>query len=581
MRLSKVRSTNEISLNIIKDVTINGRRTTKVVESLGTERSLKEKLGVDDPYPWIKNYIASLNEQEREGKRKVTISYSPDKLIEKNQQVSYNCGYLFLQCIYNQLGLDKICHEIQDKYKITYSINEIMSRLVYSRILFPASKTATYELSQKYLEAPKFKSHQIFRAMDCMYDAMDFIQAELYKNSNNVYSRNTRVLFYDCTNFYFATEQEEGIKQYGLSKDHQPAPIVQMGLFMDANGIPLAMSITPGNMNEQGTLKPLEQKIIKDFGLSEIVVCTDAGLASHANRKFNNMNNRSYITTQSLKKLKSHLKDWVFEDNGWKLFSSHDDYNLTDIIDSLNSEEDEDLYNKKLNRIYYKERWINENGLEQRLIVTYSPKTAVYQHNIRLQQIERAEKAIKSGAKKLKSKNANDYRRFIDAVNSTKDGQPADNTIYTINQSSIEKEQMYDGFYGVCTNLEDDVMEIIKINKGRWEIEESFRIMKSDFKSRPIFHQNDDRIKTHFLTCYISLLVFRLLEKKLNDKYTVDEIISTLKDMNMHKIRGEGYLPSYMATELTDLLHETFGFRTDYQIVTNHEMKKIIKITKN
>jgi hypothetical protein len=257
MRLSKVRSTNEISLNIIKDVKVDGRRTTKVVESLGTERSLKEKLGVDDPYPWIKNYIASLNEQEREGKRKVTISYSPDKLIEKNQQVSYNCGYLFLQCIYNQLGLDKICNEIQDKYKITYSINEIMSRLVYSRILFPASKTATYELSQKYLEAPKFKSHQIFRAMDCMYDAMDFIQAALYKNSNNVYSRNTRVLFYDCTNFYFATEQEEGIKQYGLSKDHQPAPIVQMGLFMDANGIPLAMSITPGNMNEQVTLKPL------------------------------------------------------------------------------------------------------------------------------------------------------------------------------------------------------------------------------------------------------------------------------------------------------------------------------------
>ena len=575
MRIRTTKTTNTVQYAIIKDITKNGKRTTCIFENLGTLDKIKQRAGNEEPLLWLKNYVQELNIKEKENKMPVLIKKDPSKVIEKNVQSSFNVGYLFLQNIYYKLKLDKICNKITEQHQFKFDLNDILSKLIYSRIIFPASKLKTLELSKKFLEQPNFEYQHIERALPVICENMDFIQSELYKNSNEYMKRNNKILYYDCTNYYFEIEEESGLRQYGKSKENRPNPIVQMGLFMDGNGIPLAFDITPGNTNEQKTLQPLEEKIIKDFEFSEFVVCTDAGLASKANRKFNNKNNRKFVTTQSIKKLKSHLKNEALDlTKGWKLPGSNKTYNISKL------RTDEKLIEEYRDKIFYKERWINEDGLEQRLIVTYSVKYQEYQKKIRNNQINRAKKIIDTNSIKLKKTNSNDPKRFIKTLNVTKDGELADKSIYSIDQNMIDEEAKYDGLYAVCTNLEDSVEDIIRVNKKRWEIEESFRIMKTDFKSRPIYHSRDEMIKAHFITCFLALIIYRYVEKKLDEKYTAPEIIETLRDMNM-KLENEcSYIPNYIRTDLTDDLHDKFGFRTDFEIISEKNIKKILKQTK-
>ena len=567
MRLSITHTKNNTYFYMIKSYRENGKNKTKIIERLGELAEIKQKANGEDPIIWAKNYIEQKNQEEKENK---AIYF--EKLVEglplDETQKTFNVGYLFLQYIYYSLGLDKICKDISEKYRIRYDLNSILSNLIYTRIIEPSSKLSSYEISKKFLEQPNFKLHDIYRALEVISKETDFIESEVYKNSLNVVERNTKILYYDCTNYFFEIEQAEGLKQYGVSKENRPNPITQMGLFMDGDGFPLAFNINSGNTNEQTTLKPLEMQIIKDFELSKFVVCTDAGLASNDNRKFNNIQNRSYIVTQSLKKIKGHLKEWSLSSSGWHTLNSTKEINLDDIDKSGDNKE-----------IYYKERWINENGLEQRLIVSYSQKYAEYQKTIRNRQIERAQNLINNPTKFSKNRQ-DDPKRFIKAASVTNDGEIANKKVFSLNTTAIEKEQEYDGFYAVCTTLEDDISEIIKINKRRWEIEESFRLLKTDFKARPVYLKRDDRIKAHFTTCFLSLLIYRILEKKLSEEYTSQKIITTLRDMNSIKIDGLGYKQIYAKSDITTALNKKFNINIDQSFISSKNMKKILKETK-
>ena len=569
MRLSISKSKNATSLYVIQSIYENGKRSTKVVERLGTHAELLQKLNGRDPIEWAKLYIEELNKKEKEQLREVIVKYSPSKVIPKDQQRLFNGGYLFLQRIYHELNLHKVSAKISKKYKFSFDLNAILSRLLYGRILFPSSKLATYKYSSKFIEQTDFDLHHVYRALEVISKEMDFIQSSLYSNSLKISKRNTGILYYDCTNYFFEIEQEAGLKQYGPSKEHRPNPIIQMGLFMDGDGVPLAFSLNSGNTNEQITLKPLEQQILSDFKLSKFVVCTDAGLASEKNRRFNNEGERAFITTQSIKKLKKHLKEWSLDSKGWRLAGHDKTYDITQL--------DEEAYKDKC---FYKERWIKENGLEQKLIVTYSIKYKNYQRQIRNSQIERAQKLLNSNPTKISKSNQNDYKRFIKKTSCTSDGEIADNELYALNNEIIVAEEAYDGFYAVCTNLEGSVQEIIQINQRRWEIEECFRIMKSEFKARPVYLSREDRIKAHFTTCFMSLIIYRLLERKLENKFTCSEIINGLKEMNFYEIKGEGYIPTYKRTDFTDALHGVFGFRTDYEVIKKIQLKKILNSCK-
>jgi len=576
MRLKVTKSKNAASLYVIKSVYNSKTQSNSsvIVEKLGTEAELRERLNGQDPYEWAKNYIEELNQKEKELKREIIVKYNQSKLITKDKQRSFNGGYIFLQKIYHQLGLHRICKEISSNYKFAFNLDSILSRLIYGRILYPSSKLNTCQQSKRLLEQPDFELQHIYRALEVIAKETDFIQSELYKNSLALSKRNDRILYYDCTNYFFEIEQEGGLKQYGFGKDHKPNPIVEMGLFMDGDGIPLAFSIHSGNTNEQTTLRPLEEKILEDFELSKFIVCTDAGLSSTENRKFNNKKSRAFITTQSVKKLKKHLKQWALDTSGWHLTGTNKTYDIEILV------QDEMTYEKYKDKTFFKERWIKEDGLEQKLIVTYSLKYRDYQRRIRNRQLERAIKLIQSRPSDIKKKSQNDFKRFISPTNITADGEIADKVIYRLDKQAIATEELYDGFYAVCTNLDDDPSAIVKLNNRRWEIEESFRMMKSEFKARPVYLSRDDRIQAHFTTCFLALTLFRYLEKRLGEKFTSHDIVIGLREMNFYSVPAEGHIPTYTRSDLSDALHEAFGFRTDYQIVSTKQIKKIFKDTK-
>lgn len=552
----------------------NGKTSSRIYKKLGKYNALLELFSGNeqDLMDWAKKEAEKETLAYNQQKEKVSLSLSPLARIPLEEERVFNIGYLFLQKICSELRMDIICRNIRNHHKFSYDFHAILTDLIYARILAPSSKLSSYKYCHSLLEPPKYSLQDLYRALSVLTEESDFIQEELYKNSNFIHPRNSKILYYDCTNYYFEIEAEDGIKKYGKSKEHRPNPIITMGLFMDADGIPLAFDIFPGNQNEQLTLKPIEQKVIKDFNCSEFIFCSDAGLGGKSNRFLNSFGNRSYVITYSLKKMKKEERELALLPTQFKVPGSNKLIDLRTLDES-----DPKVYNT----IYYKEYPLVTGDMDETVIITYSPKYKAYQSKIRNAQIDRAKKMIQSSDKTRKGKGSNDPARFIQRTAVTEYGEIAQKNIYQLDEAKILEESMYDGFYAVITNLEGDIREIININKQRWEIEENFRIMKSEFEARPVFVRREDRIKAHFLTCFISLLVYRLLEKKLGEEFTCSQILETLRNMNVTLLsKDSGYIPSYKRTKITDKLHSSFGFRTDYEFIRKSTMRTIIKETK-
>ena len=547
------------------------KTTTRIVKKLGNHAELLKEH--DDPEAWAREVVAEMNRQAKEGKQKIMVPFSPSAVIEKGDERLYDGGYLFLQKLFHQLHLDYISKKISVKKRFDFNLAEILGDLVYARILNPLSKLATYDYVQTFLEKPSYALEDVYRALTVIGEEKDFIQSELYRFSKDLGKRNDGILYYDCTNYYFEIEQERGLAKYGPSKEHRPNPIVEMGLFMDADGIPLAFCLHSGNTNEQKTLRPLEEQIMKDFGHSKFIVCTDAGLSSTANRKFNDAKDRAFITTQSIKKMKGFQKDWALSPKGWRLPGSNEIFDLDEILSS------DELCQKYYQWTFYKEEWFNENNIEQKFIATFSLKYRDYLRKIRSEQVARALKALESTEKRERTRQS-DYKRFITKVPVTENGEIAEKTVYGLNEDKIREEERYDGFYAVATNLDEPASEIIRINHRRWEIEECFRIMKHEFDARPVYARKDVSVTAHFTVCFLALVLFRYLEKTLQHEYTCEQIIHELRKIKFLKVPDAGFVPAYTRNDFTDKLHDTFGFRTDYEILSKASMRKIISQTK-
>ncbi len=572
MRVITSKSKNAESFYISKGfINDKGVSTSTIVRKLGTLQALLIEHGPtrDDVMAWAKEQarIETEKYKSEQQDKAVQITFHADRQIDYNQQVFYKGGYLFLQHIYYSLCMNKTCRKLRDKYKFKYDINSILSDLIFTRILEPSSKRSSYAAALEFLEKPTYELHDVYRALDVLGNECDFIQSEVYKNSHLIGKRNDKILFYDCTNYYFEIEQEDGIKKYGKSKEHRPNPIIQMGMFMDGDGIPLAFSVFPGNANEQTSLKPLEEKVLSEFGCQKFIYCSDAGLGSEKIRNYNHMGERAFIVTQSIKKLQAEDKEWALKKEGFKRVSDDTPVDISKLPEDYNG-------------LYYKEEPYTPHTLHQRLIVTYSPKFARYQKSVRENQVERAQKQIDSGSVKRNRKNPTDPARFIGKLAVTDDGEAA-KIHHFLDTGKIEQESLHDGFYAVSTDLLDDPVEnILKVSEGRWEIEECFRIMKTDFEARPVFLQDETRLKAHFLICFLSLVVYRYLEKKIDGNYTCEEIIKTLRGMNFASLKEQGYMPIYQRTKLTDILHEVCGFHTDYEFITKSRMRTIQKESK-
>ena len=601
-RIKTNKYTNTQSYCIIEDYKRNGKRTTRVVENIGNYQKvsmLAKKQGIDVD-TWLDNYLNDY--RKRNGlildSEKVIIEKYSNRIIPKNKINKFNVGYLFLKDIYYSLRLDKIVKDITEKYKFEFDLNEVLCNLVFSRIIYPSSKLKTYELSKNFIETPKYNLENLYRGLAYLNSDLDYIQKQLYSNSKSVVDRNTKIMYFDCTNYYFDINEETELQKYGHGKDGKAKPLVGMGLFMDGNGLPIAMNIFPGSDSETKQLIPLQKQIANDFDLEDkkTIICTDAAMCTDEIKQFNIKDGRSFVITQSIKKLKQIYKDEIFKDDNWRIVGDLTHiYKLSDI---LNDEEKSTIHYET---VFYKIVQTETAHVVQDLIVTFQIKYREYLRNVRNGQIERAKKKISSTNKgdKIKlSNNPNDYRRLIkedvEVMESKKKSNNEKNSnslnesskkekysySYSIDEDIIKEEEKYDGYYGITTNLNGDISEILAISKNRWEIEESFRILKTDFDSGTIHLSREDRIKAHFLTCFISLLIYRILENKLDYKYTHNQIIEKLREMEVYEEKGSGYSPAYVRTDLTDDLHEIFGFRTDYEIISYKDFEKIFRQVK-
>lgn len=611
MKLTISKSRNAVSYYVSESYRdVAGRSTTRTVEKLGTNIELQAKLGPDvDVEQWARDYVKKLNEKLKAKKpATVTLELPSNVSYGQYQKRSLNVGYLILRRVLHSLGVPQITADIAKRHRFRYDLDSILSDLVYSRILSPASKLSSYDYCcSRLLEEPNYELHDIYRALEVLEKEMAFIQSAIYKNSTKVLQRNTEVLYYDCTNYFFEISVEDGFRMFGHSKENRPNPIVQMGLFMDGSGLPLAFNISPGSRNEQITLIPLEEQILKDFELqgAELTICADAGLCSAANKSFNSRMNRNFIVIRPIKTMSKALQKWAL-DHGRSLITNprrpDENFELVqreirescwkcDGIEGYFALDDLDETDEKLfDLVFYKEKYVildEESGRTERLIITYSLKYKRFMQRKRERDLKRAWRLI--AQKMLKQsdlKKGNDVTRYIKVKNKTADGQEAAVTTCEIDGEEIKRQMAYDGFYAVSTSFDMDqksAKEIAEINRGRWEIEESFMLLKSEFRARPVYLRKEQRIIAHFLVCYLALLTARILENKLNagreEPYTMGKILSALRSMEVTKLK-QHYTGSFMTTELHHDLQELSGMKFDCELLTEGYMQKNIRQSK-
>ena len=558
-----------------------GGTSTKVHMKLGTESEIKEKYDCEDAEAWARQKLKEINASLKEEKASVMVSYNPVKKIEPGRWRSVHCGHLVLLPLYNKLGLAKFSAEVASRHRFKYDFADILCKLVMCRILFPDSKRASRECMNDFVDAPDFSLDDIYNFLEVLSKELTPLQKSLYEATKNELSRRTGVIYYDCTNYYFEIEKEDNLRRYGKSKEHRPNPIVQMGMFMDADGLPLAFCINPGNTSEQQTLQPLEEILANEFNLSEFVVCTDAGLASIDNRLYNTTEGRNYIVTQSIPGLPGLMKEWALEKTGWRKLGDKEDrvYDISEL----------DLAAEKDN-LYYRERWFKENrssikDYEERLIVTFSPKYALYQRQLRAEHISKALRMIENKSEKSRQAQQ-DPRRFIATTHCTPDGEVAEKSVMGLDMAAIEKEKAMDGLNCLATKLDDTVGEILHVNGFRYEIEHLFRVTKTEFDARPVYLRREDRIRAHFAICFIALLLLKAFQKQLNEglgeeqRYSSEQIINALAGMDYNIVRGTGYVPAYSATALRSRSCEVSGVQIDTQIVLNRKMRQYVKMLK-
>lgn len=594
----------------------NGKKTsTKNVMRIGKHSEL---LAIDpDPLAYAKRKVIEANEAQKNNKLNMSFEIDFDEKLTATKDIAsksnlLNIGYIILQKVYHDLKIADFFKDIQTSHKATFSCNDINRFLTYARILEPESKLGTFDKLDTYYEQPSFEYQHILRFMDILEKNYDGYIEHLFKNSGNIISRDTSVCYFDCTNYYFEIETEDpdyidevtgeiikGFRKYGPSKQHQPLPLAQMGLFMDGNGIPISMCINSGSDNEQKCAIPLEKKITKMFGGERFIYCADAGLGSFSIRQYNSMGGRAFIVTQSIKKLSKTLKQAVFNDYDYRLLS--DDTPVT-----INHMKDFDRFDKNNLPLYkdfaYKvldvenavdlglyEEIVLKNGktkkvkskatLKQRIIITFSRKVMEYQRRIRNAQIERAQNILKYRDVEEVKKGPHDVRRFIKRTSVTMDGEKAVDH-YEIDQSVIDEEEKYDGYYAIATNLDDDPKDILKINSQRYKIEDCFRILKTNLSARPVHHSKKIRIIAHFMVCYTALLIYRLLECKLDQygtHFTTDNILDTLKNMNVSNSQDMYYTAAYRGSQVCTALNGLFGLGFDRKYYQPKELNKKIK----
>lgn len=562
MRLSITKSKKSRSYFVIEDVYVDGKRTTRTYEKLGNEEYIRCTYNTDQPEMWAKEYVRMLNLKMKSVTNTFNVSYCERKRIPLNLPSTFNGGYLFLQSLYYQLGIHRICSSFANLRDVEFDLNHILSRIIYTRILFPHGTTGAINLSKSLIDSASFELHQMYRSLEIINAHTSDFLSRVFLHSSSIIPHQSKILYYDFANYYFEVERDERMDRYDSDAGSQPNPMIQMGLYIDGNGIPMGMNLTSAKSTSEAASEksPWHNQLHGQLQTSQFVYYSDSSIdKSFKLADLNKSTEVFYVSTQPIKQLASDLKSWALDQTGWRVKGSERMIHLREILDNLDNP-----------LIYYKEKWMDDHSEMKRLVVTFSPVSKNYFRNLRQLQFIHEEKSINGPLK-------NSYENSVSSK--TQGSKHFNDKLYSNHLQNIINEEKYDGYYAVVTNLTEDVSEIIDLTRRRWEIEENFRVMQHELRTHPVYLKREDRVRSHFLICYLSLLITRLLEAKLEYKYTSEEIVTTLSSMNFTKKNGLGYIPQYMRTELTDALHNAFGFTTDMEVITFEKMNEIINIT--
>ena len=636
---------------IQKSTRIDGKVKTLTLKRLGLLSDIQEKYSCADPRQWVIDLAAKMTQEERDGNAAVSVEFHPARRVKAGERPLRNGGDLMLIPLYNRLGMPLICKEIAKGSRVKYDLDEILRTLVTSRLLFPASKAKTFDLAKGMVKPPKFGEHDMYRALSLLAGHIDDIQAKVYKNSCRFMERKTRVIYYDCANYFFEIEDNDrdyidtetgeiitGLRKRGKSKENRPNPIVQMGMFMDMDGIPLAFVIFPGNESEQTSLQPLERVLDSKFGLTDFIVSTDAGLGSEDNRRYNMAEGRGYICVQSLPSLKGADQAMALDPKGWHIAHCHDDNRrrvleesylddngvfdldtlregarehdaehaadirkgirkrmLQDIIffreiivdkeqkypnpqwEKMEKEHPGEKHHDADGKTVPKER---KSVRPERLIVTYSHDFDLYLKYKREERLRTAEKIVRD--KQTKSRQSQqDPRRYVTTTYTTPSGEIAVKMEMAIDKDMVKQEERFDGFYAYGTSLDDDAVDVLRARSFHYEIEHLFRTTKTFLDARPVYLSRQDRIKSHFLICFLSMVIVKILQRQLieanpgayrDQPLTIDSLVETLQNLRFGAIPGNNYIPMFTRTELTDQLQQLVGLQLDNEIISSRAM---------
>ena len=631
---------------IQKAVRINGKSTTIQVKKLGLLSDIQKEHGCQDPRQWVLDLARKMTLEEKAGHQSVEIPFCPAKDIEPGHGSLRIGGDMFLLPNYTRLGLPVICENIKKRSRAKYNLDEILRTLVIGRVLYPGSKHFTYAKSRSLVNPPEFAAEDMYRALSLLSGHINTIQAQVYKNSKAIMTRRDRIIYYDCTNYFFEIEDNDqdfidretgefiaGLRKRGKSKENRPNPIVQMGMFMDMDGIPLAFVVFPGNESEQATLRPLEQILDSQFGMTEFIVSTDAGLGSESNRRYNMAEGRDYICVQSLPSLTEDDRLAATDPRGWRLAYCCDEAHrhlLTDKysdagifnLDYLHQCDEKGAGGRKsllTGTTFYKEilvdkyekyenpEWVEakkpnpetvpkyatgkriphylKSVRKERLIVTYSHDFAMYLRHKRAERLAIAKKIVGRGLTNPRRSQQSPLN-YIETIHSTEDGQTAVKTEMIIKDDVLQQEERLDGFYAYATSLDDEALLVLRARSFHHEIEHLFRTTKTHLDVRPVYLSRQDRIKSHFLICFLAMVILKMLQKQLMEEYpqfykdtplTIDSLIDTLREIRFDKLPRHYYRPLFEPTELTAQLQEMYGIDINKEIISTQKMKATYK----
>lgn len=645
MKATFTKSKDKTWAYIQKSVRINGVPTSVNVRKLGTLEDIKEKYGCDDPEKWVRDLAAKMTADEKAGKETVTLELCAGKEMDKGSMLLRHGGDLLMYPVYKQLGISGVCDSILKGSKIKYDLDEILRTLVFSRVIEPASKIKSFDFAKGLVFPPHFKESDMYRALTLLSAHIDEIQAAMYSNSKRFMTRKERVLYFDCSNYYFEIEENDpdtvdtetgevfaGLRKRGKSKENRTSPIVQMGLFMDGDGIPLAFNIFPGNESEQVWLQPLERVLDRKFDLTEFVVSTDSGLASEDNRRYNMAEGRDYICVQSLPSLKASDQDMAIDPRGWRVAYCDDRgalanlptedaesglYNLDSLIEYESRHKGalkkitlyrEILVEKSMKRDnpdWLRAEKENPGGEHldgggkriprsmtlsrmERLIVTYSHDYAQYLRHKREERVRIAAAIVHKKDDKGRHSQQSP-RKYTQTVYKTEDGQAATTVEMSLNEDAIRQDAKFDGFYAYGTSLDDDAIDVLKARSLHHEIEHLFRSTKTLLEARPVHLSRPDRIKSHFLICFIAMTILKIMQKQTadaNDCYnrenplTIDSLVATIRNFRFADQFGRGYTPMFRRTDLSDQLQAYAGIKLNTQIITPSKMRAAYRSVK-